>query len=48
MTNTIVVGVDGSPNSAAALRWAHAEARRRGGRVLALYAWGFVHPGHAA
>src|SRR5262245_2375307 len=47
MTRTIVVGVDGSPNSAAALRWAHAEAQRRGGRVLALYAWGFTRPGHA-
>jgi nucleotide-binding universal stress UspA family protein len=47
MTRTIVAGVDGSPNSAAALRWAHAEAQRRGGRVLALYAWGFIRPGHA-
>jgi nucleotide-binding universal stress UspA family protein len=47
MSRTIVVGVDGSPNSAAALRWAHAEAQRRGGRVLALYAWGFARPGHA-
>jgi nucleotide-binding universal stress UspA family protein len=43
----IVVGVDGSPNSAAALRWAHAEARRRGDHVVALFAWGFVQPGHA-
>ncbi|HEY7071140.1 MAG TPA: universal stress protein [Acidimicrobiales bacterium] len=47
MSRTIVVGVDRSPSSAAALRWAHAEARRRGGRVLALYAWGFARPGHA-
>jgi nucleotide-binding universal stress UspA family protein len=43
----IVVGVDGSPNSAAALRWAHAEARRRGDHLVALFAWGFVKPGHA-
>ncbi len=43
----IVVGVDGSPNSAAALRWAHAEARRRGDHLVALFAWGFVQPGHA-
>jgi hypothetical protein len=46
VTKSIVVGVDGSPNSAAALRWAYADAQRRGG-VLALYAWGFIPPGHA-
>jgi nucleotide-binding universal stress UspA family protein len=43
----IVVGVDGSPNSTAALRWAEAEARRRGDHLVALFAWGFVQPGHA-
>jgi nucleotide-binding universal stress UspA family protein len=43
----IVVGIDGSPNSAAALRWAHKEARRRGDHLVALYAWGFVPSGHA-
>jgi nucleotide-binding universal stress UspA family protein len=43
----IVVGVDGSPNAAAALRWAVAEARRRGVHLLALFAWGYVQPGHA-
>jgi nucleotide-binding universal stress UspA family protein len=43
----IVVGVDGSPNSVAALRWAHAEARRRGDHLVALFAWAFVQPGHA-
>ncbi len=42
----IIVGVDGSPNSEAALRWAHAEARWRGDHLVALFAWGFVQPGH--
>jgi Universal stress protein family len=42
----IVVGVDGSPNSAAALRWANTEARWRGDHLLAVFAWGFVQPGH--
>ena len=35
----LVVGVDGSDNAAAAFRWAHAEARRRGAHLKALYAW---------
>ena len=43
----IVVGVDGSPNSAAALRWAAAESKLRYHRVTALFAWGYVPPGHA-
>jgi hypothetical protein len=43
----IVVGVDGSPNSVAALRWAHAKTRRRGDHLVALFPWGFVQPGHA-
>jgi hypothetical protein len=43
----IIVGVDGSPNSLAALRWAHREAALRGDDVVALFAWGFVPPGHA-
>ena len=38
---TIVVGVDGSPGSEAALYWALAEAERRGVDVLALHAWSF-------
>jgi nucleotide-binding universal stress UspA family protein len=35
----IVVGVDGSPESAAALRWACREARLRGAEVHAVRAW---------
>jgi nucleotide-binding universal stress UspA family protein len=35
----IVVGVSGSVASAAALRWAAAEARRRGARLVAVRAW---------
>jgi nucleotide-binding universal stress UspA family protein len=35
----IVVGVDGSPNSATALRWALREAQLRGGQVEAVIAW---------
>jgi nucleotide-binding universal stress UspA family protein len=34
-----VVGVDGSPHSAAALRWALAEAASHSGEVTALLAW---------
>jgi nucleotide-binding universal stress UspA family protein len=36
---TIVVGVDGSPGSEAALHWAFAEAERRSADVLAVHAW---------
>jgi nucleotide-binding universal stress UspA family protein len=35
----ILVGVDGSPNSTAAMRWALDEARRRSCEVEALLAW---------
>jgi nucleotide-binding universal stress UspA family protein len=35
----IVAGVDGSPASAAALRWAAAEARRRGARLSVVVAY---------
>lgn len=35
----IVVGVDGSPSSKAALRWALEQARMTGGRVQAVAAW---------
>jgi len=37
----IVVGVDGSPSSKAALRWALRQARLTGGRVQAIAAWEF-------
>ena len=37
--NEIVVGVDGSARALAALRWAIAEAARRGARVRAIHAW---------
>lgn len=36
---TIVVGIDGSPQSLAALGFALAEARLRGARLVALHAW---------
>lgn len=35
----IVVGVDGSPGSRAALRWAHDEARLRGATLEAVSVW---------
>lgn len=35
----IVVGVDGSPSSRAALRWALGQARRTGARVQAVTSW---------
>jgi nucleotide-binding universal stress UspA family protein len=37
----VVVGVDGSPMSKAALAWAVEEARARGWSVTALHAWQF-------
>ena len=39
MTYKVVVGVDGSPHSDAALRWALAEAARQQGQVTAVFAW---------
>jgi nucleotide-binding universal stress UspA family protein len=41
---TIVVGVDGSEPSREALRWAAAEAKLRGSRIVAVHAWPFVPP----
>lgn len=40
----IVVGVDGSETSHAALRWAVEEARLRSARLVAVYAWSFIPP----
>jgi len=37
--NKIVVGVDGSPGSRAALRWAHDEARLRAATLVAVAVW---------
>jgi nucleotide-binding universal stress UspA family protein len=39
MRYRIVVGVDGSPHSNAALRWSLAEAEARGGEVVAVFVW---------
>lgn len=38
---TIVVGVDGTPGSLAALRWAAEEAQHRGDSLLAVRVWHF-------
>lgn len=43
-TGLIVVGVDGSPTSITALRWAAMEASRRAGRLLAVRAVGGGEP----
>jgi len=39
MTYQVVVGVDGSENGDAALRWALAEAEAHDGEVVAVFAW---------
>jgi nucleotide-binding universal stress UspA family protein len=39
MTYRIVVGVDGSPHSRAALKWALREAECHSGEVTALFSW---------
>jgi nucleotide-binding universal stress UspA family protein len=41
----IVVGIDGSPGSAAALRWAIDEAACRGGEVEAVAVWQYPYSG---
>lgn len=45
---TIVVGVSGSRASAAALRWAAEEARRRDARLVAVRAWESAQHAHYA
>jgi nucleotide-binding universal stress UspA family protein len=40
----IVVGIDGSNGSSAALRWAIADARLRGVPVRAVHAWSYSQP----
>ena len=42
MNGAIVVGVDGSQASAAALHWAAEEARLRSARLVVVHAWSFV------
>jgi nucleotide-binding universal stress UspA family protein len=44
VSGSIVVGVDGSDASSAALRWAADEARLRSASLVAVYAWSFVPP----
>jgi nucleotide-binding universal stress UspA family protein len=44
----IVAGVDGSPASAHALRWAADEAVRSGGTLVAVMAWTYLDQPHAA
>jgi nucleotide-binding universal stress UspA family protein len=44
VSGVIVVGVDGSETSHAALRWAAEEARLRSARLVAVYAWSFIPP----
>jgi nucleotide-binding universal stress UspA family protein len=42
VAGTIVVGIDGSPASHAAARWALAEASLRNARVIAVHAWSYI------
>jgi nucleotide-binding universal stress UspA family protein len=44
VAGVIVVGVDGSPSSIAALRFAAEEARLREARIVAVHAWTYVPP----
>ncbi len=44
MRKAIVVGVDGSDASQAALHWAVAESRLRDVPLVAVYAWSFIPP----
>jgi nucleotide-binding universal stress UspA family protein len=42
MAGRIVVGIDGSAESAAALRWAAEEAKLRTARVEAVHVWNYI------
>jgi nucleotide-binding universal stress UspA family protein len=44
VSKRIVVGVDGSEASQAALEWAAEEARLRAAPLVAIYAWSFIPP----
>jgi nucleotide-binding universal stress UspA family protein len=44
MVGTIVVGVDGSAPSLAALRWSVEEAELRDARLVAIHAWVVISP----
>jgi nucleotide-binding universal stress UspA family protein len=44
VSGTIVVGVDGSDPSVAALRWAAEEAVLREAKLVAVHAWAYVPP----
>jgi nucleotide-binding universal stress UspA family protein len=48
MPGTIVVGVDGSPASQAALRFGAEEAQLRGATLVAVHAWSYIPPGPLA
>src|SRR5574340_1325372 len=42
VSGTIVVGVDGSQSSLAALRWSAAEAELRSARLVTIHTWSYI------